>query len=423
MKTTSVRRSILARYSIAFIPFFAFPINAEAQTLMQPPERVSLDSNGVDVTTQEPYFAQTDVSIGPSEALGLARQTIYGTWYGGIGLKNSFMSVWETEYIPAIPTFRNNARATFGNFSESFEWGRATNGMGSTATLETWEGASTYGETPQVRRRDGSRLVFGLELSSIPIPGPPCLPVGFFGMDCFGIAGRRSTRQLTEYIAANGVKWKLHYRNDGTSRTRIQSITSNTGYQLKYYYNYDAVTADPNSVNGWGLVSKIVAINNAIEYCSPTADSCTLTNNWPFAQYSFDASSSYVTDASGRTTRFTFTPSQHAIRTPGNSVDHIVYNIAWISQTGNSYNQTLKVTSASINGINSTYLFTAPGTVVVTNGSGQTHTYVGSPGALTSSRDSLNRNTTYEYYYNYPSARAPRLVAVTSPEGNKTAYE
>lgn len=69
---------------------------------------------------------------------------------------------------------------------------------------------------------------------------------------------------------------------------RIQSVVTNTGLQLKYNYRSNTYPANPitnDAMALWRDPSSIVAINNAVEYCDPNADSCTLTNSWPTVKY------------------------------------------------------------------------------------------------------------------------------------------
>lgn len=58
----------------------------------------------------------------------------------------------------------------------------------------------------------------------------------------------------------------------------ILSITTNTGYMLKYIY-----TGTPT----FGSETNVIGINLAFQSCSPTALSCTLTSSWPTATLSW----------------------------------------------------------------------------------------------------------------------------------------
>src|SRR3546814_8708935 len=61
----------------------------------------------------------------------------------------------------------------------------------------------------------------------------------------------------------------------------VQSLNSSNGYQLKAVYASNATKLDPSNYNAWGTINDVIAINNNVEACSPFADHCTLTGNWP----------------------------------------------------------------------------------------------------------------------------------------------
>src|SRR3546814_10604399 len=63
--------------------------------------------------------------------------------------------------------------------------------------------------------------------------------------------------------------------------SRVQSLNSSNGYQLKAVYASNATKLDPSNYNAWGTINDVIAINNNVEACSPFADHCTLTGNWP----------------------------------------------------------------------------------------------------------------------------------------------
>src|SRR3546814_4746773 len=50
---------------------------------------------------------------------------------------------------------------------------------------------------------------------------------------------------------------------------------------LKAVYASNATKLDPSNYNAWGTINDVIAINNNVEACSPFADHCTLTGNWP----------------------------------------------------------------------------------------------------------------------------------------------
>jgi hypothetical protein len=112
----------------------------------------------------------------------------------------------------------------------------------------------------------------------------------------------------------------------------LQSVNTNTGFQLKYLYEADnrpMEKADkPNLVNapplatsfqsGWSNRNPkyIKAINNAIEYCAPSATTCSLANSWPIVTFDWPAgmprtmfigdSEARVTNPAGAIAKFRF---------------------------------------------------------------------------------------------------------------------
>jgi hypothetical protein len=58
---------------------------------------------------------------------------------------------------------------------------------------------------------------------------------------------------------------------------RVQSVNSNLGFQLKPTYATNTWKVDGSSNNDWSRLTKVTALNNAVDYCSPVANSCTLT--------------------------------------------------------------------------------------------------------------------------------------------------
>lgn len=79
----------------------------------------------------------------------------------------------------------------------------------------------------------------------------------------------------------------------------ILSVNRSDGLQLKYQYG-------PN----WDL-QNVVAINNAYEYCDPSAAACAPSQAWPSSSYTWGSSAAgtdtvlTIGDSAGRTTRYT----------------------------------------------------------------------------------------------------------------------
>lgn len=99
----------------------------------------------------------------------------------------------------------------------------------------------------------------------------------------------------------------------------LQSVANNFGYQIHFEY----VSS---------VLSKVTALNNAVDPCDPTAASCTYSVTWPSLTFTTSGVEQQVTDALSRTTRVIFdstTPSTAKIvgmarptRTSGASVTY-----------------------------------------------------------------------------------------------------
>src|SRR3546814_18504569 len=62
---------------------------------------------------------------------------------------------------------------------------------------------------------------------------------------------------------------------------RVQGVSHSHGYLLKPVYASDATKLDWENIDAWGNVTDVIAVNTAVESCSSSADTCTLTGNWP----------------------------------------------------------------------------------------------------------------------------------------------
>src|SRR4029077_10756434 len=100
-----------------------------------------------------------------------------------------------------------------------------------------------------------------------------------------------SNRLLARITSPEGRITTLTYKSavvGSVTYYRLQSVTRNDGLQLKYTYGSNAPpTSYP--LGAWGQIATVTAINNAIDYCDPAADSCSLTQSWPFATQNWTA--------------------------------------------------------------------------------------------------------------------------------------
>ena len=194
----------------------------------------NVDENGVDLVlgTFEQAFSGLSIGSGAG-ALTYGFSTAKGVWgansfTGGVEVVGTMVTVY------------------IGGDMERFTLSGATytsqQGEGSTLTLAG--GLYTY------MRDDGTIIMF--DQSKWPVAGTAnALPISI---------------KTPEGSAIN-----IYYKTVGTV-ARIQSVTNNRGYQLKY--NYPSASSP--------MVSGVTAINNGVDYCDPTADACAgLTQSWP----------------------------------------------------------------------------------------------------------------------------------------------
>ena len=153
------------------------------------------------------------------------------------------------------------------------------------------------------------------------------------------------------------------YAND--AEPLLKSITRSDGLQLKYTYGQMS--------NGEWELTGVTAINNAYEYCSPSADTCALKMTWPTAAYSYSGGTATsggltmtVTDAAGWAT--TYTMDAYG-RTTGISSAAINLTYGYCGSGCTSYN-----------GLPA--LARVQNYVQVVSRAGQVWTYAGNPGSV-----------------------------------------
>lgn len=358
----------------------AAPVAAQvAGKVAPPPVRETIDANGVDVTRGAWQAAEPGVSIGGSGTHGLnfnRRTTGVGSVWGTIELVNGV-------YIVTVDGASDSFTASGGGFV-------STEGNG--ATLAHASGKYTY------TSRDGTVAEFDDN-------------TGYVYPVMEGDIGRLAN---VRYPDGSGRNYHIKTKAVCTAEyeggtctgqlfyaSRLQSVTSTNGYQLKINYASNASQIGSNNYDAWGTITSVGAINNAVEYCDPTADSCALVNSWPTVQYS----GANVTDALNRTTEIT----AFGIKRPGATTK----NVNVVYDTNN------RVASVTNEGVTYTYAYSDNGatrTTTVTDPNGGTKVYVSSTATfrLLSYTDELNRTTNYTYDAN------GRLTRITLPEGNYT---
>lgn len=367
----------------------ALASGAWAQSQPTPPEHYTLDPRGVDLVTGDLSLPTTDVVIGQPGQGGL----VFGRTYFSQGL------AWRDRTAGTLYFGDTEIVAAFGPVSERFvqdglTWVSAE-GNGSTLDL------SVFGEATVIDAR-GFRLVFSTYYDGM--------------LSAYG-----SEVALVESLTTpGGETTEYHYlvacsQGGGTPPcslgnppiVRVQSITNNRGYQLKFTYFSD----DPTNNTAWLRTQQVIGVNNAVDPCDPMANACpTFSRTWPSMTYSNQANPLTTTDQSGRTVTYAYGGSSgrlSGVRAPGSTSDDL--SISYLSDAKVS-----QVVGASGTW---TYAYSDVGTTRTTVASGpldQELTVVAdlTAGRATSVTDALSNTTAYQYDGD------GRLTRMTQPEGN-----
>ena len=307
------------------------PAHAQGTPVPPPPVRSTVDERGVDLTSRTPLIVTPDVSIGPSDHHGLSfsRQwvengwrivgmpTLSGSTYNPIVSFQGGSIPFKTMvggggYEPELPS-----GATLNPARTLFTAPDGTQIAFEIVTYTYYRMYTNLGRPTTVTFPDGTVWTYhytqGTYNYAPPdyVPPPECNPVP-------------NDPVAQAYCYNDYLAWQLQFVTYRVGR--LGSITTSTGYQIKLGYGSDTLT--PATAEAWQTVTSAKAINNAVEYCSPTA-SCTLSGNWPTVTYTGtnQARPTAVTDAEGRTTSYTYDSLYQltGIRPPGASANAVTY--------------------------------------------------------------------------------------------------
>jgi RHS repeat-associated protein len=370
----------------ALLLFFAVllltSVPASAQSVPPPPNPSDVDARNVDLTSGGLVITNVDLAMGPSDYHGVQ----FSRQYVGGG--------WRIAEVPTIsgsttnPVVSYNGRSipfttVYGGYAPEFQDGSSLNSTRTTFTASDgtviqfgeagyqypmFEQTGSGGLGTQITYPDGTVRTFSYNQTS------------YIGI----VPGCYSDPQLdpcleTYYVA------------------RLSSITSSTGYQIKLTYAANTIP-DYDSGSGftaWSTITNATAINNAVEYCDPTAVTCSLTNSWPGVSYTVNGSLytqfTGVTDAEGRQKTYDYNGGRLAgIKPAGASADTITYGyngtsaqVASVSVAGHVWNYTYSSGSTSVQdplGQVSAISYESNGLVIQATTGGQTTNYYWCPG-------------------------------------------
>jgi RHS repeat-associated protein len=366
-----------------------------------PPVRQTVDSNGVDVVRGTYVSNPTDVTIGPAGLHGLA----FTRYWSGHGWRNSMVVTMSGSGLTPTVSIAGSSE-TFTRVANSSSNYSADLANGSSLLREP-SGDYVY------TGRDGTVVRF--------------MPAGgaVFG-------GYDSDLGRARWVKSpDGTIMTFTYKNDsylvyppgGGSFTafyaRLQSVTNNHGYQLKFTYGSN--TLSQGNEAAWKYPTRVTAINNAVEYCDPAADACTLTNAWPHSDYAYspgysDVNLTSVTDPANRTWQYGYEVDRlNTITRPGaSSPDVVIQNYATDSFVSSIQRGGQTWTYSNVlSGWNATTR-----TVTMVDPLSRTRVAVSNTvhGQLTTDTDENGQTTAYEY------GPAGQVQKVTAPEGNYVTY-
>lgn len=357
----------------------------------------TIDKNGVDVKSGNIVYKRRELSIGPVGNMGLQLDRIYS----GGALRDTFSNLLSEQYDYVLGS-SYGAIPFFGEYTDSFSGIFSQNG----GMLDNQKYTTS----------DGIEINF-TELVVEQVLEPMY----------------SSFRMASSVSYPNGVIWNIHYKEVQSpvlNYLRIQSVTSNTGYQIKFYYESDVMSSDYSNASSWQRRVKAVAINNAFEYCNPIADSCSLSLSWPEVNYTYSSGfSSVAHEGETRYTGYSSPNLGYRIKEPGYSSDNILYSLVSIENpcdmsicmTGSQF----RVSSATVKGVTTAYTYTKNDSlkhwIVTSSGPlSDNNTYVSRypyPGIIKWT-DPLSR--VYNFEYNLGNGQLTKAIF---PEGNYSTYD
>ncbi len=248
-----------------------------AQALSEAPTRQFIDSNGVDLLSDQLVLAKSDIDIGPPEA-----KLEYSRSIASQSTETPVTSYHASTDVALTFTDATHVYVTIGSAVENFTVSGSTyiveNGMGSTLVFDS--GSQNYLYT----QRDGTVIRF-------PYPGATFRY--FVPLPAQSILEPDGT--LTEF----GVEM---YTGPPYSSTwpwpRVLSVANNAGYQLKLEYGDSQY---------YYLPTAVYALNRTRAYCDPAARTCGATSGAPHATFGWKLTPSgiqllTVTDPAGSQT-------------------------------------------------------------------------------------------------------------------------
>ncbi len=398
---------------------------AEAQTAKGPqaPESYTVDANNVDVVQGTFNHSATDVTIGPAQG-GLS----YTRISAGESQRSNIDGLIEVELAGQAPGYDVWAYSVSIGGQKSFFQNLSINSPTATMTSKSQDGSTlTYDGSSQYTHVDASGTIrlFSTAYAS---------PYTSIGTPISGPGG-----QITQMTAPDGTRTDWHYRTATVGTTnahRVQSVTNTRGYQIKFEYAFNGTPTTTGQLASFQELTSTRGINNAVDWCDPTADTCSgFTESWPVATYAYSTSGSNkrtdVTNALSQTTGYVYQPGIDG----GSLLNTIDWAQSGRASTTLTYDAYGRVSTYSDGGAAWTYVFEESGlnfqNTTVTDPNGNQTRYrsrmrIGpNPGPMgdvaTINRlnyviDPVGNRTDFDY------DNQGRLTAIQMPEGERREY-
>jgi len=308
----------------------AMPQSASAQTssLPVPPEIAVVDERGIDLTSLQFVYSETDLSIGQPGAGGLShtRYLFRGPLTTNRGFSHNFvMSIYNSGNAPKVTLggrtikFKHAVAIKSGSTTIGYTYDTKKND-GLVLTSQKPGGLSAPITSYQFIDKDGTKIDFD-----------PTLITDSTGTYSFYIQSHALASKIThpdgevDTFAYKKASYNVYNCSGGgtgcgtyvTFRvTRLQSLSNNLGYQIHYSHGINTITGiDTAAADEWMRVAKVAVINLAQNYCDPTADGCSSDNGSisytqdPLPTPSYDltlTNYTYATLPDGRVRRYRF---------------------------------------------------------------------------------------------------------------------
>jgi YD repeat-containing protein len=387
------------------------------------PEYKVVDTNGVDLMSGKSTFEVTTVQIGSSARPLIHTMFSYNNVFPSTtSFADNFMGRLSGSGI------YNNNPAVIVTFARGAERFYLNGGVyhpvqqNGTLLIENADGTFTF------TQRDGTIFII-----------QPAITIA-------GFVDNSHRGTVTQVTQPDGVTIDIHFKSstfNGQTYHRIQSVTRNDGYQIKYGYQRNAAPTDSSTFGNWARPTSVKAINNAVDYCAPLADSCAFSRSWPTATIDYVFSTPppgaliggmtlTVTDSIGRSTRYTHTVDNlelavTGVKAPTSAVaDTATYEYDELITCGPSGCDVLRkrlVSVVNIGGATWIYWYTPAGPYdYATESRGPTNTtmrvvYNTATGELMNIQTPDGKHAFFESY-----GLINRLDRVVFPEGNFVKY-